>query len=640
MNFFEHQDVARRRSRRAQVGFVLTVLLTVTAVSLFGGFVGMLLLESDGNASGESFWPVARISGFISLGIIFISWAWRASALSAGPDAVMRSMGGTRLSPDSREPDERRLLNLVEEMSIASGVPVPDTYLLDSGAINACAVGMEVDKAAVAVTRGAVQKLSRDELQGVVAHEFSHILHGDMSLNTHMIAWLAGLFTISEIGRLCLNFGAMSSSNRSYRARGSRDEGGAQIALLVIGGGVWCLGSIGIFFGKLLQSAVSRQREFLADASAIQYTRNPDGLGNALRKLGKNSLRGRMLRPNTDCAHMMFANLRSRNFVNMFATHPPLDLRIQRVLPHWDGEFLSVVDVDVSEPPPLPGSAPSSIQDPLRQVLPAFTLLLNQQEMPDTVRLQAVAAWRAGLAPELVEAAHDPLRARQVVFALLLYGKDDRALRALKQAESETCVQEVETLLGAQEIRDQDRLGLLDLCLPALRHLREEEQAGFMLTVKVLSESDAQTDLFEFCLGKILAHNFESRNGKPGYSRMRVHIPKLERELNVILSLLSRLGSDTEADAERSFQKAREWMLGYTGKVELKLLPSSECGLDALDAACEKLPGLAPAFQERLLLAGLAAIAADDDLQPMELQAYRALAATLHIPVPPGLGFA
>ncbi len=312
-----------------------------------------------------------------------------------------------------------------------------------------------------------------------------------------------------------------------------------------------------------MQSAVSRQREFLADASAIQYTRNPDGLGNALRKLGKNSLRGRMLRPK------------------------------------W-----------------------------------------NQQEMPDTVRLQAVAAWRAGLAPELVEAAHDPLRARQVVFALLLHGKDDRVLRALKQAESETCVQEVETLLGAQEIRDQDRLGLLDLCLPALRHLREEEQAGFMLTVKVLSESDAQTDLFEFCLGKILAHNFESRNGKPGYSRMRVHIPKLERELNVILSLLSRLGSDTEADAERSFQKAREWMLGYTGKVELKLLPSSECGLDALDAACEKLPGLAPAFQERLLLAGLAAIAADDDLQPMELQAYRALAATLHIPVPPGLGFA
>ncbi|MEX2607353.1 MAG: M48 family metalloprotease [Kiritimatiellia bacterium] len=640
MTFFDHQEEAKRRSRRALFGFMLTVMLTVVAVSLFGGYAGMMLVESDGNASGESFWPLARISGFICLGIIFISWAWRASALSAGPDAVMRSMGGTRLAPDSEDPDERRLLNLVEEMSIASGVPVPDTYLLESGAVNACAVGMKVDKAAVAVTRGAVQKLSRDELQGVVAHEFSHILHGDMSLNTHMIAWLAGLFTISEIGRFVMNFAAMTSSTRGFRSRGSRDEGGGRIVLLLIGGGIWCLGSIGIFFGKLLQSAVSRQREFLADASAIQYTRNPDGLGNALRKLGKNSLRGRMLRPNTDCAHMMFANLRSRNFVNLFATHPPLDHRIRRVLPHWDGNYLQVVDVDVSEPPPLPDKGRASGAHSLHQVLPAFTVLLNQQGWPDTVRLQAVEAWKAGLAPELVEAARDPLRARQVVFALLLVRRDDRENQVLTREESAECVREVEALLNAQEIRDEDRLGLLDLCLPALRRLDPDQQAAFMDTVGALSGADERMDLFEYCLGKILAHNFESRNGNPGYGRMRVHIPKLEREINVILSLLSRLGAETEADAERSFQKAREWMLGYTGNVDLRLLSSGECGLDALDAACDKLPGLAPQFQERLLLAGLAAIAADDDLQPLELQAYRALAAALHIPVPPGLGIA
>lgn len=640
MNFFEHQDQAKRRSRHAQVGFMLTVVLTAVAVSLFGGYAGMLFLESDGNASGESFWPLARISGFICLGIIFISWAWRASALSAGPDAVMRSMGGTRLAPASRDPDERRLLNLVEEMSIASGVPVPDTYLLESGAINACAVGMEVDKAAVAVTRGAVQKLSRDELQGVVAHEFSHILHGDMSVNTHMIAWLAGLFTISEIGRMVVNFAALSSSGRGYRSRSSRDEGGGRIVLLLIGGGIWCLGSIGVFFGRLLQSSVSRQREFLADASAVQYTRNPDGLGNALRKLGKNSLRGRMLRPNTDCAHMMFSNLRSRNFVQLFATHPPLDERIKRVLPHWDGGFLRVVEEDVSEPDPASDAKQAAILEPLDQVLPAFTLLLNQREMPDTVRLRAVEAWRAGLAPEWVEAARDPVRARHAVFALLLHGQDERAVRAFKQSESEACVHEVEALVDAQDIRDGDRLGMLDLCLPALRQLSDSEKAEFMKTVKALSDADGRTDLFEYCLGKILAHNFDSRNGKPGYRRMRVHISKLEREINVILSLLSRLGAETEEDAERSFQKAREWMMGYIGNVELRLLPSDECDLAALDAACEKLPGLSPAFQERLLLAGLAAISADDDLQPLELQAYRALAAALHIPVPPGLGFA
>ncbi|MDA3874668.1 MAG: hypothetical protein PF795_12005, partial [Kiritimatiellae bacterium] len=324
----------------------------------------------------------------------------------------------------------------------------------------------------------------------------------------------------------------------------------------------------------------------------------------------------------------------------IFATHPPLDQRIKRVLPHWDGEFLSVVEVDVSEPAAAPGAKQATILEPLGQVLPAFTLLLNQQEMPDTVRLQAVESWRAGLAPELVEAARDPLRARNVVVALLLHGQDERAMRAFAQAESEECVHEVEALMDAQDIRDEDRLGVLDLCLPALRRMSDAEQNGFMKTVKVLSDADERTDLFEYCLGKILAHNFDSRNGKPGYLRKRVHISKLEREINVILSLLSRLGAETEEDAERSFQKAREWMMGYTANVELKLLSSAECGLAALDAACEKLPGLVPAFQERLLLAGLAAIAEDDDLHPLELQAYRALAAALHIPVPPGLGFA
>jgi Zn-dependent protease with chaperone function len=621
-------------------GFIFTVVLTVVAVSLFGGFAGMMVAERDGDASGASFWPVARISGFICLGIIFISWAWRALRLAAGPAAVMRSMGGVRLSPDSRDPDERRLLNLVEEMSIASGVPVPDTYLLDSGAINACAVGMEVDKAAVAVTRGAVQKLSRDELQGVIAHEFSHILHGDMSLNTHMIAWLAGLFTISEIGRMVVNLMAYSSSSGSYRSCGGRNQGGGRMVLLLIGGGVWCLGAIGIFFGKWLQSAVSRQREFLADASAVQYTRNPDGWGNALCKLGRNGLRGRMVRPQTDCAHMMFSNLRSRNFVGMFATHPPLEQRIKRILPHWDGEFSGVVDLKVTEDADVPPAGPVSAMESFGRALPAFTLLLNQQEIPDTVRLQAVAAWRAGLAEALVQAAHTPEQAQELVYALLLFEEEERMWHALRAQEPEEYVERVKALLASHEIQDQDRLGLLDLCLPALRQLSEPQQASFLDTVTAVSEADEQLNLFEYCLRKILVHNFESGNRKPGYRRMRVHIVKLENEVNVMLSILSRLGAATAEDAERSFQKACEWMLGYTGNLNLRLLPSGECGLKAMDAACERLPELAPAFQERLLLAGLAAIAADDDLQPLELQAYRAFAAALHIPVPPGLGFA
>ncbi len=642
VTFFDHQENAKRRSYWALIGFAITVLLTAAAVSLFGGLSGLILMNNESGISTEGvFKTCAILSGCVTLVVIFISWAWKASVLAAGPEGIMKSMGAWKVSSGTNEPDQRQLLNLVEEMSIASGVPIPDVYIMDSPSINACAVGMEVDKAAVAVTRGAIVKLNRSELQGVVAHEFSHILHGDMSLNTHMVAWLAGLFTISEMGRMLMEAVAEDDSDSIFSSSTSRGKGAG--FLIFIGAGIWLLGSIGVFFGKLLQSSTSRQREFLADASAIQYTRNPDGLANALRKLGQGAVRGRMTRPPNDCGHMMFSQLRSRNYTGSFSTHPPLPIRIKRILPSWDGSYLETMELKIQK------SSPSTVKKQpipyqpkqLMRNMPSTLMLLNlleEHKMPDTVRLQAVRAWVDHLDEKIVKAAHDPDTAQNLMFVMLLQDEREKEWRALQEVEDESRLCQVKELLESITIDKKDRLGIVDLALPALRQISEDRRKPFIQHIKVICDADGTIDLFEYCLLKILDQNMEPPKGRTTYQRMRVHIRELETDVNVMLSSLSRLGSETEEEVARCFAKAEERMFGFTAGIKLTLLPSSACGLDALDQACEKLPGLAPNFQQRLLLAGLAAIAEDDHLHADELQAFRAFAAVMRIPVPPGLG--
>ena len=414
--FFDHQEIAKRRTGWALTGFFATVVLTSAAVALFGGFVSRLVFYDEFDMPPDDlFRGAALIWGLVTLFAILLSSFLRHLELRAGPDRVMKSMDGARIDPQSTAEDERRLLNLVEEMSLASGVPVPDVYLLDSAAINACAYGLDTEKAALGVTRGAVVKLSRDELQGVIAHEYSHILHGDMALNTRLIAWLAGLFTITELGRGLCYAGVGGDDDGMFQ---SRDRGG-HVLLLVIGAVVWTLGSIGHGFGKLLQAAISRQREFLADASAVQYTRNPDGLADALRKLGRKSVGARMTRPRTDCAHMMFANLRSTAPGGLASTHPPLPERIRRIQPRWDGTYLDTIELHLHTPEPVRQTAP---QPRLLRDIPPPAALLNLMEhsgLPDAQRLEAARAWRNRLPQELLDAARDPESARALVYLLL-----------------------------------------------------------------------------------------------------------------------------------------------------------------------------------------------------------------------------
>ena len=322
MDFFAQQDHARRKTKWLVVYFALAVssmIVMIYGLAVFVTFyVGLKQSQHHyAQQAAVTLWQPGLFA-MVTLGtlaVIFCGSAWKTLALAAGGSAVAESLGGRLLDSNSKNPDERKLLNVVEEMSIASGVPMPQVYVLEGEeGINAFAAGHSTSDAAVAVTHSCMTKLSRDELQGVIGHEFSHILNGDMKLNLRLIGILFGIFCIATIGRILL------------QARGSsRDKN----PLPIIGIFLLVIGSLGLLFGRLIQAAVSRQREFLADASSVQFTRNPGGLSGALQKLG--SYGSQVESPNaSDAGHMFFGNAMASSFMEAMVTHPPLEERIDR----------------------------------------------------------------------------------------------------------------------------------------------------------------------------------------------------------------------------------------------------------------------------------------------------------------------
>ena len=337
MDFFEAQENARRRTSRLVVFYLIAVVLIVAASML----AAVLILhfaagEKPPRSSGGSPTLLGRRRGRRS------RCRHRRQPLQDGQPQERRRRGRPHAgrSPGRTEhdtPEERRLVNVVEEMAIASGVRIPEIYVLPEEGINAFAAGFSTDDAAIAVTDGCLKTLNRDQLQGVIAHEFSHILNGDMRLNIRLIGLLFGILLLAITGQILLRSTLYSGGRR----RDSK-SGGAVMVIALVGLALILIGYIGVFFGRLIQSAVSRQREFLADASAVQFTRNPDGLAGALKQIGAHAS-GSVLRNNhaTEASHLFFANGLQSSFMNLFATHPPLVERIRAIDPSFDGDFRS-----------------------------------------------------------------------------------------------------------------------------------------------------------------------------------------------------------------------------------------------------------------------------------------------------------
>lgn len=334
MDFFEAQDVARRRTR-------LLVILFVAAVVLIILIIYIVVHYLRGPRPGEVIDPVllAVVAGGVVL-LVGTGSGYRTLQLRRGGPAVAELLGGRRISPTTTDPAERRLVNVVEEMAIASHIPVPAIYVLDNEeGINAFAAGHSPTDAAVTVTHGTLQALTRDELQGVIAHEFSHIFNGDMRLNLRLMGLLFGILLLAVLGRILLYTGPRGAYRGGTNRRGG---GGGQIVL--IGLALLLVGYIGVFFGRLIQAAISRQREYLADAAAVQFTRNPQGIAGALKKIGASLEAGgpgaQIANAHAEEAnHLFFARGIGGLATRLFASHPPLVERIRRIDPTFDGHF-------------------------------------------------------------------------------------------------------------------------------------------------------------------------------------------------------------------------------------------------------------------------------------------------------------
>jgi Zn-dependent protease with chaperone function len=635
--FFENQDAARRNTKWLVVLFCLAVvaiiaLLYALAVTLSG-------VQSPDPATGEAqlalrWWQPDLLLGVVLATLLVVAGGslYKISQLRGGGSVVAEALGGTLASSSSPDPDERRLLNVVEEMAIASGTPTPPVYLLrDEPGINAFAAGFAPSDAVIGVTRGCVQNLSRDELQGVIAHEFSHILSGDMSLNIRLMGVIHGILIIGIIGYFLLR-------STMFRGRGGgRDNSGA--AIMAAGLGLMVIGFLGTFFGNLIKATVSRQREFLADASAVQFTRNPDGIAGALKTIGGFDGGSVLASPNApESSHLFFSQGLRRGMQLLFATHPPLAERIARLDPSWEAGVAAPATAATAAragAAAFAGGDAAPTTDSARAEASEGSAL-DQIGQPTAAHVAYAAALLRGLPIEVTAAAHEPYGARTVIYALLIDRDEAPRARQLEQLArfGEAGIDhETRRLLPQVEGLDpRFRLPLIDLALPALRALSPSQYRSFETNVRALVAADQKIDLFEWTLQRLLlAHlrpHFERvKPPRVRHSRLR----GLRSECSVVLSILAYAGHPGDAEQRTAFAAGASQL----PEIETALLPRDRCGLADLDAALERLAETSPTCLRQLLTACAACIAADHEVTQAEGELLRAIADSLGCPMPP-----
>ena len=649
MNFFASQEAARRKTSVLLGYYALAVFAIVCAFYLASRAIFALALESlDSDREGSAALRSERspgthvfawdpmwmlITAGLSLAVIGCGTLYRCSALSEGGASVALSAGGREVGFSPSDANERRLMNVVQEMALASGVSVPRVFVLDDETgINAFAAGFTPKDAAIAVTRGALDRLRRDELQGVVAHEFSHILNGDMRLNCWLIGVLYGILVTSLIGRVLME------SLRNVRVSGGKKGGGGVIVLAVFLSGLalWAIGSIGVLFARLIQSSVSRQREFLADASAVQFTRNPLGLAGALKRIGalraSNALR---CARRDEFSHLLFSSA-SSSFNGWFATHPPLTVRILRLDPAFNGNFNPWFEAEAAaEDGPEAGAAAAG-RPPAAGGGPAP----ETADVAVAARVETAAAFLQRMPDELRESVAQPMGAAAVLYGLLLSGRDDvRRQQRLCVAESEGMPLAASAERWHVLLRDKDRTErrmYAELAVAGCRHRDAAGRATSVALVRKLVAMDGEMSLFKFMLQNGAVRGLSPTVSLDGFRKL---LPPAEVRAEVALALAMLAYAGQPSDDARAEAAWREGMTRATSFGVAGLLPErGSCTLAALDVALRRLNGLAPLLKRELLTACSFVVRADGSLTPDEAELLRAVADALDMPLPPQEG--
>jgi Zn-dependent protease with chaperone function len=658
MDFFEAQGRARSLSQRLVLLFGLAVTLMIVGVYLTAVVaLGVGAAQQGAEPGAIELWNPGLFA-VVAVGMLLVigaGSAFRTAQLRRGGPAVAELLGGRRLDPESRDPLERRLLNVVEEMAIASGIPVPAVYVMDGeDGINAFAAGHTIHDAAVAVTRGGLETLTRDELQGVMAHEFSHILNGDMRLNVRLMGVLFGILLLTVVGRGILRGGYMSGGRR--RSSG-KDSGGGQIMLL--GMALVILGYLGVLFGRLIQAAVSRQREFLADAAAVQFTRNPDGISGALRKIG-GAVGGSRIQNHhaQEAGHLFFSEGVRGAFARSFATHPPLETRIERVSPGWDGTYL--------DPKPVsPAFAGEQRRVDRREVTgggregghASFPLPFPIPGLPDggvvtgsafgaiatagTLNAGNLVRARSlldGIPEDVRAATRSPEGAVSVVVALLLHDEGDVRTRQEQAVESSLGTETLERargLVGAvRAAGPAARLPLLELCLPSFRSLPEDRAEALAAAVGPLTRADGKVHAFDFALYHLLRRALPGGPDAASGARVGPGLSRRRDEAETLLSAVAWAGSSDAESAEAAFVAGARHF-GAAAAAAVSLQPPASLDLERVDVALGRLETLPSGDRRKLLQALERTVVADRAVTVEEHELLRAVAEALDVPMPP-----
>jgi Zn-dependent protease with chaperone function len=654
MDFFAQQDRARRQTRWLVWLFILAAIAIVVAVD----FVVLTVAANIGNDSGRLIAPglhwigehrgLLTVTSLATAGLIVMASLFRIATLGSGGGKVARSLGGTLISPDTQDPLRRRLLNVVEEMAIASGVPVPEVYVLEQEqGLNAFAAGFTPGDAAIAVTRGSLDSFDRNELQGVIAHEFSHVLNGDMRLNMRLVGVLFGILVISVIGRTILR----SVRHARFRSSRSNDKGGGILVVVAVGLALAVIGYIGLLLARLIKAGVSRQREYLADASAVQFTRQTDGISGALKKIGYGASSLIEDSDGEEVSHMLFAN-GLRSYFSLYATHPPIEERIRALEPGFDAEAYvrdrakQAADREISAEQEDTGAeaASGSTQAQWSRLMESLLILTpgavsNSIGNPGDEHVRHAAELRRLIPAGVHRAAQSRSGALLLTVALLLEEDADlrrQQLTRLSSAFGPEHLAMIGQLHGqVQQLGVRFRLPLMELAFPTLKQRPREQIESFAGLVVELIEADGKVDSFEYLLSRSLLSQLRDADRPQRAGRGRAtKLVKCIDELHTLFSVVARLGHREGDEAARD-----AYQIGM-----LALLPNNVDWPDydpprqwvkQMDTALEKLDRLPAMAKEELVKALTTSISHDGRVTVSEAELLRAVCAILHCPLPP-----
>jgi len=643
-NFFEHQDRARKNTGWLIALFALSVVLITFAVNIAAlSILGVVQHEPDPTV------PPAPIPDMfftwvtgITLLAILAGTLYKIAELGRGGGAAVAEMfEGKYLSHSTLRADERTLLNVVEEMAIASGISPPRVYLIDSPGINAFAAGTAVNTAVIGVTKGCLKKLSRQELQGVVAHEYSHILNGDMKNNLHLVGLLHGILLLAITGRVLIRAASRSS--------GGRNSG--KVLFFLTGLSLLLIGYIGVFFGKLIKAAVSRQREFLADATAVQYTRDPEGIHGALEKIAAHEGGAYVDSPHTEeVAHLFFGNALNKNdrfsqllgFSGLLSTHPPLEERMYRILP-------SAPTSPVKKRARRKTSQPQAIIAPLTEDTP-LDESVGQLDRP---LMDASGAWMGQLATNIQESLKSPQESASLLLATLMsnlntfYREQQRLPEELRQGTPlpsdyvgdipwEIWEQAEKMIPTVDKLRQEEMLSLVDLALTTLRELPVPDLKVISRHVANFQGYSNTEELGKYMISTLIRSRLLGSTNPATPERPT----NGTAEIHLLLSTLAHYGHPEADHASSSAYESGAAKI--KGKVNMRgqlgpILPANECALYRFDKALFSLKSMPPLSRQAILSACLACITHDKTIQPSEKELFRAIAAVLDCPTPPRL---